>query len=242
MLTVASETSMIDDGVGKIHASIEKLDLDEDTLIIFTSDQGAAYGQHGLWGNSSQALPAVAYDQNMRIPFIVRHAGKIGAGKRAAEMINLYDVLPTLLDYTGLNKLTIRNTPGKSFHQVLLGNEVEWKNETYFEYILTRAIRTPEWKYVKRFLRTPNELYHLTDDPDENRNLITDPNYEDTIADLDNRLSDFFNLYSEPEYNVWEGGTAKAVLMYRDKNELFEQQFPGWKKPFVEKAGSIFRD
>ena len=217
MLNVASETSMIDDGVGKIHALIEKLDLDGDTLIIFTSDQGAAYGQHGLWGNSSQALPVVAYDQNMRIPFIVRHPGKIGTGKRAAEMINLYDVLPTLLDYIGLNKLSIRNTPGKSFHQVLLGNEVEWKNETYFEYILTRAIRTPEWKYVKRFLRTPNELYHLTDDPDENRNLITDPNYEDTIADLDNRLSDFFNMYSEPEYNIWEGGTAKAVLMYGDK-------------------------
>ena len=242
MLTVASETSMIDDGVGKIYASIEKLDLDEDTLIIFTSDQGAAYGQHGLWGNSSQALPAVAYDQNMRIPFIVMHPGKIGAGKKANVMINLYDVLPTLLDYTGLNKLSIRNTPGKSFHQVLLGNEVEWKNETYFEYILIRAIRTPEWKYVKRFLHTPNELYHLADDPDENHNLIGNPNYNDIVADLDERLSDFFNLYSEPEFNIWEGGTAKAVLMYRDKNGLFEQHFPGWKKPFVEKAGSIFRD
>ena len=125
---------------------------------------------------------------------------------------------------------------------MLVGNDVEWKNEVYFEYILTRAIRTAEWKYVKRFLRTPNELYYLTDDPDENRNLIADPEYGDAVAGLDKRLNDFFDAYADPEYNVWVGGTAKAALMYRDKNELFEGHFPGWKKPYVKKADSIFRD
>ena len=242
MINVGSEVSMLDDGVGRVLATLETLGLAQDTLVIFTSDQGAAYGQHGLWGNSSQATPVVAYDQNMRIPFIVSHPGKIKAGQTADEMINLYDVLPTLLNYVGLEKLSLRNTPGKSFHDVLLGNKVAWENEVYFEYILTRAIRTPEWKYVKRFLRTPNELYYLTDDPGENHNLIEDPDYKDTVADLDNRLSVFFNMYAEPEYNVWEGGTAKAVLMCGDKNEIFEAHFPGWKKPHVEKADSIFRD
>ena len=95
---------------------------------------------------------------------------------------------------------------------------------------------------MKRFLRSPNELYHLTDDPDENRNLITDQNYKDTIADLDGRLTGFFDTYADPEYNVWEGGTAKAALMYGDKNEMFEEHFLGWKKPHVKKADSIFRD
>ena len=242
MINVGSEVSMVDDGVGRILATLEESGLTEETLVIFSSDQGAAYGQHGLWGNSSQAKPVVAYDENMQIPFIARHPGKITPGRRANEMISLYDVLPTLLDYTGLDNLSVSNTPGTSFHDVLIGNQVEWKNEVFFEYILTRAIRTPEWKYVKRFLRTPDELYHLTEDPDENRNLITDMNYGDTIAGLDKRLSDFFDAYADPEYNVWKGGTAKAVLMYGGRNEPFEEHFPGWKKPFVKKADSIFRD
>ncbi len=242
MINVGSEVTMVDDGVGRILATLDELGLTEKTLVIFSSDQGAAYGQHGLWGNSSQATPVVAYDENMHIPFIVRHPGKIKSGRRADEMISLYDVLPTLLEYTGLDKLPVRNTPGNSFHDVLLGHQVDWKNEVYFEYILTRAIRTAEWKYVKRFLRTPNELYHLTDDPDENRNLIEDPDYKDAAADMDRRLTGFFDAYADPKYNVWEGGTAKAVLMYGDKNEMFEEQFPGWKKPFVEKAGNTFRD
>ena len=242
MINVGSEVSMVDDGVGRILGTLEELGLTEETLVIFSSDQGAAYGQHGLWGNSSQARPVVAYDENMHIPFIARHPGKIEAGSRVDDMISLYDVLPTLLDYTGLDNLPVRNTPGASFHDVLLGNEVEWKNEVYFEYILTRAIRTPEWKYVKRFLRTPDELYHLTVDPDENRNLASDPDYKDTVAALDRRLTGFFEAYADPEYNVWKGGTAKATLMYGDKNEPFEQHFPGWKKPFVKKADSIFRD
>ena len=242
MINVGSEVSMVDDGVGRILGTLEDLGLTEKTLVIFSSDQGAAYGQHGLWGNSSQARPVVAYDENMHIPFIVMHPGTIEASRRAGEMISLYDVLPTLLDYTGLDKLSIRNTPGNSFLDVLLGNQLEWQNEVYFEYILTRALRTVEWKYVKRFLHAPNELYHLAGDPDENRNLITDPNYGDIVSDLDKRLTGFFDTYADPKYNVWEGGTAKAVLMYGDKNELFEEHFPGWKKPLVEKADYIFRD
>lgn len=242
MINVGSEVSMVDDGVGRILATLEELGLTEETLVIFSSDQGAAYGQHGLWGNSSQARPVVAYDENMHIPFIARHPGEIEAGRRVDDMISLYDVLPTLLDYTGLDNLPVRNSPGTSFHDVLLGNEVEWKNEVFFEYILTRAIRTPEWKYVKRFLRTPDELYHLAVDPDENRNLASDPDYKETVAVLDRRLTGFFETYAAPEYNVWEGGTAKAALMYGDRNEPFEEHFPGWKKPFVKKADSVFRD
>ena len=242
MINVGSEVSMVDDGVGKILDTLEDLGLTEKTLVIFSSDQGAAYGQHGLWGNSSQATPVVAYDENMHIPFLVTHPGKIKSGTRADEMISLYDVLPTLLDYTGLDELSIPNTSGNSFYHVLVANDAGWKNEVYFEYILTRALRTPEWKYVKRFLRTPDELYYLTDDPDENHNLITDPDYWDRVAELDKRLAGFFDTYADPKYDVWEGGTAKAMLMYRDKNDLIEEHFPGWKKPYVKKADSIFRD
>ena len=242
MLTVASETSMIDDGVGRIHAIIETLGLDEDTLIIFTSDQGAAYGQHGLWGNSSQARPVVAYDQNMRIPFIMSHPGVISENARTDKIINQYDVLPTLLEYIGLGDLPIENSPGKSFTGLLLDEETQWENVTYFEYILTRAIRTKEWKYVKRLLRSPDELYNLSDDPGENNNLIGNPSHEHVVADLDSRLTSFFDQFSATEYDVWRGGTAKAVLMYGGRNELFEGHFRNWKPPFVKKASNVYKD
>ena len=92
---------------------------------------------------------------------------------------------------------------------MLIGNQVEWKNEVFFEYILTRAIRTPEWKYVKRFLRTPDELYHLAEDPDENvissRIRIT----EIQSPAWTKRLSDFFDAYADPNTTSGKGERPK---------------------------------
>ncbi len=234
MINVASETAMIDDGIGAVLDALDAQGLAQNTLVIFTADQGAAYGQHGLWGNSSQAAPTVAFDQNMRIPFIVRHPQSVPSGASADVMVNQFDVFPTLLDYIGLQDTVVPASPGRSFARTLLGErQPGWSNEVYFEYILTRALRTPEWKYIQRFLTGPNELYDLQNDPGETQNLVENEQYRDVIETLAQKLSGFFATYADPEFDVWQGGTAKAVLMYGGKNEVFEQHFQDWKKPFV---------
>jgi len=70
IINTAAETAMVDDGVGSILDTLESQGMEGDTLVIYTSDQGASYGQHGLWGNTSWSFPFAAYDINMQIPLI----------------------------------------------------------------------------------------------------------------------------------------------------------------------------
>lgn len=86
----------------------------------------------------------------------------------AAEMTHVDEgigtVLPTLLEYLGLGHLEIADSPGESFAPMLRGRDLAWEDEVFFEYISTRVIQTRQWKYTKRFLASPNELYDMTDD------------------------------------------------------------------------------
>ncbi len=241
MNKIASEMTMVDDGVGALLDALDRRALAEDTLIVFLSDQGSAYGQLGLWGNSSWGAPAPAYRANMQIPLIIRHAGKVPAGTTNALLIDEFDLFPTLLDYLGLGDREIANTPGRSFARALTGADIDWDDTVIFEYIDTRVIQTRDWKFTKRFLAEPNELYDLTSDPGETRNLIGDPEHQDTVAALDARLTAFFDRYADPRFDLWHGGTAKATLFYGGRNQRFADHFPGWKQPTTEKA-KPFRD
>lgn len=236
MIHLASETTMIDDGVGRVLESLRDLGFEENTIVIFTSDQSSAFGQHGLWGNSSYAQPHPAYMENMRIPLIVRHPGVVPTGTASERVINQFDLFPTLLEMAVLGKISIDNSPGRSFAAILRGEDPNWTDAGFFEYITVRAIATRNWKYVKRLFGDPPELYDLVADPEENNNLAADSKYSDVIATLDARLTEFFLTYSNEKYDPWRGGTAKALLMYNDKNEQFVAEFPGWQPPAIEKA------
>ncbi len=236
MIHLASEMSMIDDGVGIVLDALSERGFDEDTIVIFTSDQSSAFGQHGLWGNSSYAQPHPAYMENMRIPLIVRFPPVVRPGSRSDQVINHFDLFPTLLDLIGMPDMTIADSPGRSFAPSLRGDSQGGFDAAYFEYITVRAIATREWKYVKRLFGDPPEFYDLVADPGEYVNLAANPEYADVIAELDRRLTRFFDQYSTGKYDVWNGGSAKALLMYNDKNEAFEKTFPGFRPPSVEKA------
>jgi len=241
MNTIASEMTMVDDGIGAVLEVLEKSGLADNTLVVFLSDQGSAYGQLGLWGNSSWGAPAPAYRANMQIPLIFRHPGKVPDGETNALLIDEFDLFPTLLDYLGLGDLEIANTPGRSFAPALSGKEIDWDDTVFFEYIDTRVIQTRQWKYTKRFLASPDELYDLTKDPGETHNLANDPDHDRVVQDLAEQLAMFFDQYAAPRYDIWKGGTAKATLFYGGRNGRFADHFPGWTPPVTEKA-TPFRD
>lgn len=241
MINVASEVTMVDDGVGRVLAALAAAGLAKDTLVVFTSDQGSAYGQHGLWGNSSWGAPYPAYNANMQIPLIVRHPGRIAAGTRSDHAVNEFDLLPTLLDYLKLGELPIANTPGRSHAALLAGGAPGAEQAIFWEYITTRVIQTRQWKYIKRFLDSPDELYDLAADPAETRNLAAEPAQEAVLADLDQQLTAFFDRYADPQWDVWRGGTAKATLIYGNRNRRFAEYFPDWTPPFTPKVVP-FRD
>lgn len=242
MRNIAAETTHVDAGVGRVLEVLEANGFKDDTLVIFLSDQGSAYGQLGLWGNSSWGEPPPAYNANMHVPLIFRHPGGVGAGQRVDAMIDQFDIFPTMLDYLGLDHLEIANSPGVSFAPMLRGDDMAWDDEVFFEYITTRVIQTRQWKYTRRFLDSPNELYDLRVDPGETNNLVDDPAYADVVDKLDKRLVAFFNEYADPEFDPWNGGTGKALLFYgKRRTDRFREAFPEFRDPFVE-ARPAFTD
>ena len=82
MRRYAAEVSGVDDGVGRILEALERLSLDDDTLVIFTADQGWPAVQNGLWGMGDHTRPLTAFDGTMHVPLIYRLPGRIPAGRR----------------------------------------------------------------------------------------------------------------------------------------------------------------
>ena len=94
-----------------------------------------------------------------------------------------------MLDYLGLDHLEIANSPGVSFAPMLRGDDMAWDDEVFFEYITTRVIQTRQWKYTRRFLDSPNELYDLRVDPGETNNLVEDRQYSGVLQEMRVKLT-----------------------------------------------------
>ncbi|MCF6284339.1 MAG: sulfatase-like hydrolase/transferase [Candidatus Hydrogenedentes bacterium] len=215
----ASEVSGMDEGVGEIMAALQRLGLDENTLVIFTADQGLSGGQSGFWGMGDHTRPLTAYDWTMHVPLIVRHPGAIDPGGVSDRMVSNYDLLPTVLGYLGLESKQAAQppSPGRSYTPILRGEKIEWENEVFYEFENVRAIRTEAWKYIERIGEEPNELYHVENDPGERLNLYGRAKHAGIQAQLQQRLHAFFATYAEPKWDLWKGGDAKGGLMLGKK-------------------------
>jgi arylsulfatase A-like enzyme len=212
MERVASETSGVDDGVGEIMASLKRLGLDENTLVVYAADQGWMGGQNGMWGMGDHFRPTGAHDLMMQIPFIFRHPVKIPAAQTSDILVSNYDFLPTVLSHVGLgDKMPVKpKSPGRDFSAVLRGEKINWENVMFYEMETTRAVHVGDWKYVARFPNGPYELYDLTKDPRERFNLFGQPGTDGKRAELARRLDGFFAQYANPEFDIWKGGRSKA--------------------------------
>jgi arylsulfatase A-like enzyme len=208
----AAEVSGVDDGVGEIMAALKRLNLDENTLVVYASDQGWMGGQNGIWGMGDHTRPIGAFEMMMQIPLIFRHAGAIPAGKTSDLLVSNYDFMPSLLGYLGLDdKMPEKpKSPGRDFSPVLRGQGMEWDNKIFYEMETCRAVRTADWKYVARQPDGPYELYDMRVDPAEKFNLFGQPGTEATRAELAATLDAFFTRYADPQYDVWKGGRSKA--------------------------------
>ena len=232
MANVASQNTLVDDGVGKVLAVLKEKGLDKNTLIIFSSDQGNFYGQHGLWQHTIVTKPASMYETAVNIPLIIKHAGEIKGQQVSDALIGQYDIPVTILDYLGIHDVKFENSPGKSFMGILEGNNGEINEAVFIEQEETRVIRTRKYSYWKRLDTTgSSELYDLENDPGQLRNAYNDPGYSDVIDMLDAQLTAFFDRYNDKEYDLWNGGGAKGSI---DRPEVFKKLYGKDWQPKVE--------
>ncbi|MCS6860973.1 MAG: sulfatase-like hydrolase/transferase [Abditibacteriales bacterium] len=169
----------VDENVGRILNALDELQLAENTVVIFTSDNGFYLGEHGLGDKRS------AYEESMRIPFLVRYP-KLGVqGKVVDEMILNIDLAPTLLDFAGVP--IPKEMQGRSWKPLLTGEAKAWRKAFFYEYFWERNFSTPTVLAVRtetaKLIKYPGhddwtELFDLQADPYERRNLANDPAFK----------------------------------------------------------------
>ena len=181
----------VDDSVGRIYAALKEAGQLDNTILIFTSDNGFALGEHG------RVDKRTAYEESLRVPLVVRYPPLIPKATVVNEMVLNLDLAPSVIELCGGKKLS--GIDGRSWKPLLSGNSKGWrKSWVYFynyekEFPYTpnvRAVRTADWKYVHypHGDGTPDrhsaELYNLTTDPGEMRNLINDPAAAKKLAEF----------------------------------------------------------
>ncbi|MCZ6632011.1 MAG: sulfatase-like hydrolase/transferase [bacterium] len=204
----ASAVSGVDDGVGALLDALSEYGLEENTLVIFTADQGLCGGHHGMWGMGDHSRPLHTFEEAVHIPLLFRHPERIEAGVVFEGRTCNYDFFPSLLDYLGLSEHIPDTSPGTSYAPALRGDSQDWDNTVFHEFENARMIRTDRWKYTWRHPDGPDELYDMQADPGERQNLAGSSG--EVVQDLRAQLSTFFDTYANPEYDVWRGGRSKA--------------------------------
>jgi len=201
-----ASVASVDRNVGKLLTTLDELGLDENTIVIFTSDHGFNMGHNGIWhkGNGRWILTdqrgarANMYDHSLRVPVAVRWPGVTTPGMVIEETTTNLDWYPTLLSMARLPLPTDTLIRGRDLTPLLEGLRPEWNNDLFAEYRQHHfeqsqqyAYRTPEWKLVRDLSNpTKDELYDLTSDPDENLNLIAsqDPHVVENKQHLQKKL------------------------------------------------------
>ncbi|MBM3727436.1 MAG: sulfatase [Acidobacteria bacterium] len=202
--------------LGRIVAAIDKAGARNDTLIIFTADQGWNAGHHGVWGKGNGTWPFNMYDESIRVPMIWNHPGRVPAGRTSDAMVSSYDLFPSLLDYAGIAAPPADPARvGRSYAPIAQGRRTAWTNRLYFEYSYVRAVRTENLKYIERTGGYPSELYDLEADPGETKNLIAEPAHQKQLEGLRRNLAAFFKRAGAPEISGWRATTQQQLQTYQ---------------------------
>ena len=187
----------VDEGVGMLFDALEKSEKLKQTIIIFTSDHGYWYGEHGL-----SVERRLAYEEGLRIPLLARGPEfGLGAGKIRDEMVLTTDLAPTVLELAGLKADALPKMDGRSLVNLLKGKTpdtwrhsflIEYNTDTVFPRVHKmgfRAIRTKRWKLIRYLeLDGMDEFYDLRTDPYEMRNRIDDPTHAEMVTKLNRQL------------------------------------------------------
>ena len=211
-----SQMSLIDHGVGMVMNALNKNGLDKNTLVIFTADHGFSLGHHGFWGHGQATWPSNAFRIAYNIPLLIWAPTSIDSGRVSKNFVSSTDLYATILDFLEITPdIKTNKVPSRSFSKLLTNEDFSWQDEIYIEQEETRAIRTPEWSYLKRFKGSKtyileDELYDLTTDPDERLNKAGQKNHAEIEKLLADKLDTFFDQYADPKFDLWNGGTVKS--------------------------------
>jgi choline-sulfatase len=211
--------SYLDERVGEVLGALAEAGLDDDTIVVFTSDHGEMLGERGLWFKMS------FFDQSARVPLFVRAPGGAG-GRRVAEPVSLLDVGPTLLELGG--QAPLGDVDGESLVP-LMGTAGGRRSQPVAGEYLAEGVNAPA-VMVRRGSHKlivcpgdPDQLYDLAEDPAELVNLAGSPEHEQVLRDLHDEVGRRWDL-EELERRVLASQTERRLVL----RALGEGAFRSW--------------
>lgn len=181
------EVTLIDDQIGRVLNALDELNLDRDTVVIFTSDHGDLTGAHGGMKDKGPIMCEEVY----HIPFIVRWPKVAKEGGECSQFISNMDLAPTILEIAGVR--SPGQMDGRGFVPVLKNPDLPWRQELFAEFhghrffISQRMVRFKQYKYIFNACDI-DELYDLERDPRELDNQIDDPALSGVVEEMRQRL------------------------------------------------------
>ena len=190
----------VDDNVGRVLDYLDESGLAENTLVVYTSDQGFYLGEHGWFDKR------FIYNESFLTPLLVRWPGQINPGSVNKEMVQNLDYAPTLLEAAGIPIPS--DMQGESLLPLFRGQEEAWDRESvyyhYYEYPAVHMVKrhygivTKEYKLAHFYYDVDEwELYDRLKDPQEMNNVYNDPAYAETVKDLKEKLADLRVFYKD---------------------------------------------
>jgi uncharacterized sulfatase len=195
--------SLIDKNVGRILAALEACGMNENTIVVFTTDHGEYMGAHGM-----MAKGGFLWQEFINVPFIIRYPKGIKQGMRSEALLSFTDIVPTLLDLANI-KNDYLAVDGISQKEVLTGKHSKQRDcvtVIHPSHIMDRnvpdqhcLVTDDHWKLVYYAGHPTGELYNLQDDPHELNNLYNKPEFSEIQLELTLKLLDQIILDKDKE-------------------------------------------
>jgi arylsulfatase A-like enzyme len=211
----------VDDGVGEVLDYLDEAGLAENTIVVYTSDQGFYLGEHGWFDKRFM------YEESFRTPLLVRFPKEIKPGTEIDKLVQNLDFAPTFLDYAGIEAPA--EMQGVSFRDLVSGKSGEWRDAvyyTYYEYPSVHMVKrhygvaTERYKLIHFYYDVDEwEMYDLETDPSEMKSVYGDPAYAEVQANMHKRLTELRAEYGDSDEN-----DQKYLKSYLDHQEKARQR------------------
>jgi arylsulfatase A-like enzyme len=212
----------VDEGVGQVLDFLKKNNLEENTIVVYTSDQGFYLGEHGWFDKR------FIFDESFKTPLLIKWPGVIKAGSQNSQMVQNLDFAQTFLEAAGIKPPS--DMQGESLIPIFNGKGKNFRDAAYYHYYEYPSVHmvkrhygivTEKYKLVHFYYDVDEwELYDRTNDKNEMKNVYNDPKYASIKADLHKKL-------------------AALRVKYKDSETLDKMYIEKYK--VLEANGKIFR-
>lgn len=201
-----SHIAALDRAFGRLMETLEELGLSENTIVVFTSDHGDMLGSQG---KQKKQKP---WDESIMVPFVLRYPARAAAGRRSATLLNVVDVMPTLLGLAGIP--VPERVEGADLSHAVLGRPGPEPSSAWLAHPCPFIEPIPEWRGVRtarytyvRSLAGPWLLYDNENDPYQMENLVNQPAHAGLQADLEAEVREWLRRTGDdfqPREVYWE--------------------------------------